>query len=48
MTPDDGVLYLLAADAILFTHVVFVLFVILRLVFVLAGNLRSWAWVRNP
>jgi len=41
-------LYLLAADAILFTHVVFVAFVVFGLVFILIGKLRSWSWVRNP
>ena len=45
---EEGVFYLLAADAILFVHVAFVAFVILGLVFILAGQLRSWAWVRNP
>jgi len=45
---DDGALYLLAADAILLVHVLFVGFVILGLVLVVLGKLCSWAWVRNP
>ena len=41
-------LYLLAADALLFLHVAFVVFVITGLVLVLAGGFRGWRWVRNP
>lgn len=39
--------YLLAADAVLLLHVLFVVFVIVGLVLILAGKLLSWAWVRN-
>ncbi|SDJ98693.1 DUF2784 domain-containing protein [Microbulbifer yueqingensis] len=42
------VLYALAADAILVTHVVFVAFVICGLLCIVAGKLRAWSWVRNP
>lgn len=45
---DDGALFLLAADAILFVHVAFVVFVISGLVLILIGKLYSWSWVRNP
>lgn len=45
---EDGVLYVIAADAILFTHTLFVGFIVVGLVFILVGKLRSWAWVRNP
>jgi hypothetical protein len=45
---ENGVLYLIAADAILFTHTLFVGFVVFGLIFILVGKLRSWAWVRNP
>lgn len=38
---------LLAADAILFVHVLFVLFVVLGLLLILAGGMRGWTWVRN-
>jgi hypothetical protein len=40
--------YLLAADAVLLLHVLFVAFVVLGLLAVFAGAARSWAWVRNP
>jgi hypothetical protein len=39
--------YLLAADAVLFLHVLFVVFVVVGLVLILLGSLLSWAWVRN-
>lgn len=39
--------YLLAADAILVTHTLFVAFVVFGLMFILVGKLRSWSWVRN-
>ena len=45
---ENGVLYLIAADAILFTHALFVGFVVFGLIFILVGKFRSWAWVRNP
>jgi hypothetical protein len=45
---EDGALYLVAADAILFIHVAFVAFVVFGLVLILVGKLCSWAWVRNP
>ena len=40
--------YLLAADALLSLHVLFVAFVALGLLGVFAGAALSWAWVRNP
>lgn len=40
-------LYLAAADALLFTHVLFVAFVIVALILILAGGFFSWSWVRN-
>ena len=39
--------YLLAADAVLLLHVLFVVFVIAGLLLILAGGLLSWRWVRN-
>ena len=39
--------YLLAADAVLMLHVLFVVFVVVGLVLILAGRLMSWDWVRN-
>ncbi len=46
MVPDAR--YLLAADLLLFTHVLFVVFVIAGLILVLAGWALKWSWVRNP
>ncbi len=39
--------YLLAADAVLLLHVLFVVFVVVGLLLILAGRLLSWGWVRN-
>jgi len=48
VTMNSTVFYLIAADTILFTHVLFVAFVIFGLLLILAGKLLSWSWVRNP
>lgn len=45
---ESQLAYRLAADALLFAHVSFVGFVVLGLLLVLVGGLRSWQWVRNP
>jgi len=45
---DSKTLYLIAADAILFTHALFVAFNIFGLLLIFAGKLYSWSWVRNP
>ena len=45
---DSGFVYLLAADAILFLHVLFVVFVVVGLLLILVGKALSWSWVRNP
>jgi hypothetical protein len=45
---ESGFWYVLAADALLVTHVLFVLFVILSLVLILVGRFAGWSWVRNP
>jgi multisubunit Na+/H+ antiporter MnhB subunit len=45
---DDDALYLIAADAVLITHTLFVGFVVFGLAFILVGKFRSWDWVRNP
>ncbi|MDJ0699380.1 MAG: DUF2784 domain-containing protein [Woeseiaceae bacterium] len=39
--------WLLAADAVLLLHTLFVVFVIAGLILVLAGGALSWRWVRN-
>lgn len=40
--------FLLAADVLLFGHVLFVLFVVFGLVLIFIGKSAAWAWVRNP
>ena len=45
---QDGAVYLIAADAILFVHATFVAFVVFGLAFILIGKLCAWSWVRNP
>jgi len=42
------VIYLIAADLLLLTHVLFVAFVVFGLVFILVGKFRGWSWVHNP
>jgi len=44
----DSSLILLAADAILLIHVLFVAFIVAGLVLIFAGKALSWFWVRNP
>lgn len=39
--------YLLAADAVLVLHVLFVVFVVVGLLLIITGRLLSWAWVSN-
>jgi hypothetical protein len=41
-------LFLLAADLLLFIHVIFVAFLVLGLVLILLGKPLRWDWVRNP
>ena len=45
---NSDVLFVLAADALLFSHALFVLFVVSGLVLILIGKPLGWAWVRNP
>lgn len=45
---ESGFLFLLAADALLFVHAMFVFFVVFGLVLILAGKFLNWTWVRNP
>ena len=40
--------YLLVADALLVTHVLFVAFVVGGLLLIVAGGIAGWGWVRNP
>jgi len=45
---SSNTIYLAAAEALLFTHVLFVVFVVIGLLLILVGGLFSWSWVRNP
>ena len=45
---ESGFLYLLAADLLLFGHVMFVAFVVFGLALILVGKPFDWSWVRNP
>jgi hypothetical protein len=45
---DSPFLYLLAADAILLLHAMFVIFVVAGLILILVGKKYSWLWIRNP
>ncbi len=44
---SNDLIYLVAADALLALHTLFVAFVVLGLVAVYVGYRFSWAWVRN-
>ena len=46
MTAEE--FYAIAADAMLVTHVMFVVFVVFGLILIFAGSFMSWNWVRNP
>ncbi|MFK8047288.1 MAG: DUF2784 domain-containing protein [Halioglobus sp.] len=45
---ESKALFSLAADALLFIHILFVVFVVLGLVAIFVGKMCGWAWVRNP
>lgn len=45
---DEKLLYALAADVLLLSHVLFVVFVIVGLLMVFVGKKLAWSWVRNP
>lgn len=45
---ESSTLYLLAADAMLLLHVLFVAFVVIGLLLVFTGKAFHWRWVRNP
>ena len=40
--------YLLAADAILLLHILFVAFVVMGLALIIICKVLTWSWVRNP
>lgn len=43
-----NVLYAIAADLLLALHVLFVVFVVVGLLVILAGAALGWSWIRNP
>ena len=45
---DASFFYLLAADVILFLHMLIVVFNVLGLIFIFVGYALKWSWVRNP
>lgn len=45
---NSNTLFLFAADATLFLHILVVCFVVLGLVVIFAGKICDWGWVRNP
>lgn len=45
---ESPLLYLILADALLFFHVLVVLFVVAGLIAIYAGKALGWSWVRNP
>lgn len=44
---EPGFYYLLAADLLLFSHVLFVAFVVFGLALIWVGKVLAWDWVRN-
>jgi hypothetical protein len=46
-TVSDEVLYLIAADALLFVHALIVAFIVFGLLLVFTGGVCNWSWVRN-
>lgn len=47
-SPHTPEMYLIAADALLIVHTLFVVFVVAGLILILAGKPFRWSWVRNP
>ena len=45
---ESAQFYSLAADAILVTHALFVVFIVVGLILVYAGWFLAWHWVGNP
>lgn len=44
----QGLWFVVAADALLLVHILFVAFIVIGLVLVLVGKPLNWRWVRNP
>ena len=45
---DSSFFYLLAADVILFLHVLIVVFNVFGLILIIIGYVRKWSWICNP
>lgn len=45
---DTSTIFLIAADAVLFLHVLIVAFIVMGLLLIFAGKAFAWLWVRNP
>ncbi len=45
---SDNSLYLVLADAVLFSHILVVVFVVVGLLAVVIGGVLKWHWVTNP
>ena len=45
---DASTIFLIAADAVLFLHVLIVAFIAFGLLLIFAGKAFDWLWVRNP
>ncbi|MEE8365740.1 MAG: DUF2784 domain-containing protein [Gammaproteobacteria bacterium] len=45
---EPSTFYLLAADAVLLLHVLFVFFIVIGLVLIFVGKACRWSWIRNP
>ena len=45
---DSSFFYLLAADVVLFLHVLIVVFNVFGLILIVIGYVLKWSWVRNP
>ena len=45
---DSKLFYLIAADVLLFTHVLVAAFVLFGLIFIFVGKIFSWSSARNP
>ena len=45
---ESSVLFRVAADVLLFSHVLIVAFVVFGLALILIGKPFNWSWIRNP
>ena len=43
-----SIVYVLAANIILFIHISYVIFVVGGMILIFVGNVRGWTWIRNP